>query len=101
LQVEQLADPSLPVAEIVAKCPQEQLMAVYNIPAFKDADQFLQLIAAARGKLGKVRCQSLVTATPLSEPRTACAARLTLQWIAGRTVLSVDDFRCGHSRAAP
>lgn len=32
-------------------------MAVYNIPAFKDADQFLQLIAAARGKLGKVRCQ--------------------------------------------
>jgi nuclear GTP-binding protein len=55
-QVEQLADPSLPVAEIVAKCPQEQLMAVYNIPAFKDADQFLQLIAAARGKLGKVCC---------------------------------------------
>ena len=32
-------------------------MAVYNIPSFKDVDQFLQLIAAARGKLGKVCCQ--------------------------------------------
>lgn len=53
-QVEQLADPALPVAEIVAKCPRQQLMAVYNIPAFADADQFLQLVAAARGKLGKV-----------------------------------------------
>ncbi len=54
-QVEQLADPALPVAEIVAKCPAEQLMTVYKIPAFRDADQFLQLVAASRGKLAKVR----------------------------------------------
>lgn len=60
-QVEQLADPALPVAEIVAKCPREQLMAVYGIPAFADADQFLQLVAAARGKLGKVWSTTLLT----------------------------------------
>ena len=33
----------LPVAEIVAKCPAQQLMAQYRIPAFADADEFLQV----------------------------------------------------------
>ena len=53
-QVEQLSDPALPVGEIVVKCPRERLMAVYRIPAFSGVDQFLQLVAAARGKLAKV-----------------------------------------------
>ena len=55
VQVEQLADPALPVSDIVAKCPAQQLMAVYKIPTFSGVDQFLQLVAAARGKLAKVR----------------------------------------------
>ncbi len=42
-QVEKLEDPVLPVAEIVAKCPAQQLMAQYRIPAFADADEFLQV----------------------------------------------------------
>ena len=42
-QVEKLEDPVLPVAEIVAKCPPQQLMAQYRIPAFADADEFLQV----------------------------------------------------------
>ena len=41
-QVEKLEDPVLPIAEIVAKCPAQQLMAQYRIPAFADADEFLQ-----------------------------------------------------------
>lgn len=53
VKVEQLIDPVLPVSDIVAKCPQQQLMSVYKIPAFKDVDQFLQMVAAARGKLSK------------------------------------------------
>ena len=40
-----------PVEEIVARCPAKQLMAVYKLPAFDGAQQFLQHVAAARGKL--------------------------------------------------
>lgn len=58
--MEQLADPALPVSDIVGKCPAQQLMAVYKIPAFSGADQFLQLVAAARGKLAKVPPSSLL-----------------------------------------
>lgn len=39
--------------EIVRRCPEHQLMHVYNIPAFGNADDFLRLVAAQRGKLKK------------------------------------------------
>ncbi|KAK9837475.1 hypothetical protein WJX81_005030 [Elliptochloris bilobata] len=53
IKVEQVSDPSLPVAEIVRRCPARQLMALYRVPAFADADEFLRHVAAARGKLRK------------------------------------------------
>ena len=52
-QVEQVADPALPVAEIVRRCPARQLMALYRVPAFAGPDEFLRHVAAARGKLRK------------------------------------------------
>ena len=48
-----MADPALPVAEIVRRCPARQLMALYRVPAFADGDEFLRHVAAARGKLRK------------------------------------------------
>lgn len=51
--MERLADPLTPVGEILKRVPSKQLMAVYKIGAFAGVDQFLQLIAAARGKLKK------------------------------------------------
>lgn len=53
LQVEQLDDPVLPVGEIVRRCPAKQLMALYKVAAFEGAEQFLQHVAHARGKLKK------------------------------------------------
>lgn len=58
----------LPVTEIVAKCPAQQLMALYKVPAFQSADEFLQLVAAARGKLRRGGTVDV-----------AAAARLVLQ----------------------
>lgn len=52
-QVEQLADPALPVAQIVARCPARLLMEIYRVPAFAGPDEFLAAVAAARGKLRK------------------------------------------------
>lgn len=51
LQVEKLADPVSPVAEILKRVPAKTLMGLYKIPAFKDADELLQHVAGARGKL--------------------------------------------------
>ncbi|GAB4820326.1 hypothetical protein N2152v2_007372 [Parachlorella kessleri] len=51
VKVEQLPDPVLPVGEIVRRCPARQLMQLYKVPAFQGADQFLQHVAQARGKL--------------------------------------------------
>jgi hypothetical protein len=45
VKIEQLADPALPVAEIVRRCPAKQLMTVYRTAAFEGADQFLQHVA--------------------------------------------------------
>lgn len=51
VQVEQLDDPQSIVAEILQRCSAKQLMALYKVPAFKDADEFLQHVAFQRGKL--------------------------------------------------
>ena len=45
VKTEQLSDPVLPVAEIVARCPARQLMTLYKVPAFAAADEFLQHVA--------------------------------------------------------
>ena len=52
-QVEQLEDPVLPATEVVARVGQKQLMALYKVAAFSSAEQLLQYIALARGKLLK------------------------------------------------
>lgn len=54
VRVEQLDDPVAPVAGIIKRVPARQLMTTYKIAAFKDVDQFLQLVATTRGKLKKV-----------------------------------------------
>lgn len=51
VQVEQLSDPQSIAAEIVRRCPAKQLMLLYRVPAFKDADEFLQHVAFRRGQL--------------------------------------------------
>lgn len=43
--------PELIVEEILKRCPPKQLMALYKVPAYKDADEFLQHVAFQRGKL--------------------------------------------------
>eukprot|EP00193_Tetraselmis_chui_P022666 CAMPEP_0177795350 /NCGR_PEP_ID=MMETSP0491_2-20121128/26184_1 /TAXON_ID=63592 /ORGANISM="Tetraselmis chuii, Strain PLY429" /LENGTH=519 /DNA_ID=CAMNT_0019318171 /DNA_START=151 /DNA_END=1707 /DNA_ORIENTATION=- len=53
VKVEKLADPVSPVEEVLRRCPAKQLMQLYKIAKFEGVDQFLQLIAAARGKLQK------------------------------------------------
>lgn len=52
-KVEKLADPSGAVKEILRLCPPEKLMSIYKIPTFKTPDEFLQHVAAVRGKLKK------------------------------------------------
>lgn len=53
------------MAEIVQRCPAQQLMTVYNIPAFAGADEFLQRVAAARGKLQRGGTADVVAAARL------------------------------------
>lgn len=55
VKVEQLEDPVAPVAGIVERVAAKQLMTTYKIPAFDGVDEFLQLVATARGKLKKVQ----------------------------------------------
>ena len=93
LQVDQLEDPTAPVAEIVQRCPAQQLMTVYNIPAFAGADEFLQRVAAARGKLQRGGTADVVA-----------AARLVLHdWNDGRipfyTLPPVRGSQEGHAAA--
>ena len=53
VKVDQLEDPALPVTEILKRCPKKQLMTLYRIPDYKDADTFLINVATVRGKLKK------------------------------------------------
>ncbi|KIY93032.1 Guanine nucleotide-binding protein-like 3 [Monoraphidium neglectum] len=73
VKVERLADPLAPVAVILQRVPKKQLMAVYKIASFADVDEFLRLIAAARGKLKRGGI-----------PDMTAAARIVLQdWNGG------------------
>lgn len=49
--MEQIEDPLEPAAEIVRRCEQKQLMALYKVGAFTGAEDLLRQIAVARGKL--------------------------------------------------
>ncbi|KAK9864482.1 hypothetical protein WJX84_008023, partial [Apatococcus fuscideae] len=72
--VEKLDDPVLPVGRIVQRCPAEQLMGVYKIPAFVGAEGLLQEVSMARGKL-----------LPGGLPNIDAAARIVLQdWHDGK-----------------
>ena len=53
LRVEQLDDPITPVQKIVENCNPQQLMAIYGIPQFSNAQEFLLLVAKRQGKLKK------------------------------------------------
>lgn len=53
LKVEQLADPITPVTKIVEKCSREQLMQIYQVPAFNNGQEFLLAVARRQGKLKK------------------------------------------------
>ena len=46
-----MEDPRSVVEEIVKRCPAKQLMLLYRVPAFKDAEDFLQNVAFQRGRL--------------------------------------------------
>ena len=50
-QVEQIEDPLEPATEIVRRCEQKQLMALYKVGAYSGAEDLLRQIAQARGKL--------------------------------------------------
>ena len=45
--------PLCAVKEILNLCPAETLVSIYKIPSFNSADEFLQNVATARGKLKK------------------------------------------------
>ncbi|KAL0075750.1 P-loop containing nucleoside triphosphate hydrolase protein [Phycomyces blakesleeanus] len=53
IKVELLEDPITPVEVIVARCPTEQLMTMYDVPYFESANEFLISLAQKWGKLRK------------------------------------------------
>ncbi|KAG9294023.1 hypothetical protein G9A89_019361 [Geosiphon pyriformis] len=53
VKIELLDDPITPVELIVSRCKPEQLMNRYNIPMYRDTNDFLGLLARQRGKLRK------------------------------------------------
>ncbi|KAG8948188.1 hypothetical protein FRC04_009987 [Tulasnella sp. 424] len=51
--LEGLEDPPMVVEGIVSRVPAETLQEMYGTPPFKDAMEFLMMVALVRGKLGK------------------------------------------------
>ncbi|CAL0316278.1 unnamed protein product [Lupinus luteus] len=52
-RIEKLEDPISPVKEILKLCPNRLMLTIYKIPSFTSVDDFLQKVAAARGRLKK------------------------------------------------
>lgn len=74
LRVEAIADPVAPVEQIVVRSAPETLMTLYGLPAFRDAAEFLLLLARRQGRLLKGGL-----------PNIEAAARAVLHdWNAGR-----------------
>ncbi|XP_041038466.1 guanine nucleotide-binding protein-like 3-like protein, partial [Carcharodon carcharias] len=53
VKIEQLQDPVEPVAAILRRCNKQQVMRHYNIPEFRDTQEFLAVLARRLGKLRK------------------------------------------------
>lgn len=72
LNIDQLADCTLPVQAILARCTKDQLMTIYNIPLFADVTDFLRLVAERRGKIlrGGVPNYALVSRTVVQDWNT-------------------------------
>lgn len=93
IKVEKIEDAVLPVSEIVKRCPAKQLMSIYKVAGFSSADEFLQHIANARGKLKKGGTADL-----------QAAAKIVLQdWNDGRipyyTMPPQRETQQGHAAA--
>ncbi|KAG2489950.1 hypothetical protein HYH03_011581 [Edaphochlamys debaryana] len=74
IKVEKLSDPIAPVAEILKRVPPKTLMMLYKIQTFSTTEEFLHLIALARGKLRRG-----------GTPDAPAAAKIVLQdWNDGR-----------------
>ena len=74
IRVEQLEDPVAAVSVLVGRCGRDQLMQVYQIPAFGSPDEFLLHVAQRKGKLLKGGVPDLLS-----------TAKVVLQeWNAGR-----------------
>ncbi|KAJ3235418.1 Guanine nucleotide-binding protein-like 3 [Chytriomyces hyalinus] len=74
VKTELIDDPIAPVELILSRCTNEQIMLMYDVPQFSDANDFLTLLARQRGKLHKG-----------GSPDLENTARSVLQdWNAGR-----------------
>ena len=65
VKIENLDDPTLPVSEILRRCPPKQLMVLYRIPEFDSVDDFLVQIATVRGKLKRGGIADIVAAAKI------------------------------------
>ncbi len=61
-----LATAVAPIAEIIKRVPAAKLSELYKIGNFKSADQFLQLVAHARGKLRKGGVPDMISAAKVT-----------------------------------
>lgn len=74
VNVPNLADPTIPVAAILRRCNKDELMLRYNLPKFKNASEFLAMLAHKWGFLKKG-----------GAPIAAKAAKVILQhWNSGK-----------------
>ncbi len=83
-----MADPVLPVGEILRRVGAKQLMTLYKLPAFTSADELLQLFGKAHGQLRKG-----------GTVNTTTAARMLLQARVPALIMAVAYCRCTLTRA--
>jgi len=62
IKLEQCEDPVMAVHTIASKCPQEQLMQLYKISEYNNADEFISHVAHKRGKIKKGGVPNLIAA---------------------------------------
>ncbi len=55
IKVDLLEDPVVPVEVILSRCKPEQMMLMYQVPAYSNVNDFLVHVARQRGRLRKVR----------------------------------------------
>eukprot|EP01111_Echinosteliopsis_oligospora_P000821 TRINITY_DN1098_c0_g1_i1.p1 TRINITY_DN1098_c0_g1~~TRINITY_DN1098_c0_g1_i1.p1 ORF type:complete len:613 (+),score=199.15 TRINITY_DN1098_c0_g1_i1:135-1973(+) len=62
VKLEKVSDPVAPVEKILQRCKKEQVIAIYKIPTFDNAREFLGHIAKKTGKLNKGGTANIVAA---------------------------------------